>query len=56
MDEEKRARVDSLLEEALSRSGLERETFLEETSQEDEEIGREDRPSRVPSTARDPFC
>jgi tetratricopeptide (TPR) repeat protein len=41
MDEEKRARVDSFLEEALSRSGLERAAFLEKTSREDDEIGRE---------------
>ena len=41
MDEEQRARVDSLLEEALSRTDLERDAFLAEVLGEDQEVGRE---------------
>lgn len=41
MDQERRARVDSLLEEALSRTDVERAAFLAETLDEDEELGRE---------------
>jgi len=41
MDDERRARVDSLLEEALSRTDLERAAFLAKTCGEDKELGRE---------------
>jgi tetratricopeptide (TPR) repeat protein/tRNA A-37 threonylcarbamoyl transferase component Bud32 len=41
MDEDKRARVDSLLEEALAISVVEREAFLSRISSEDLEVGRE---------------